>query len=154
MRNYPDRFVRHSPGFALFPLCFLLAAGCASTSMSRGPVPDLSGTRWTVVAVNGAAPLRTDGDERLSVEFGVDGRVSGNSGCNSFSGPYIRDEETLRIGELLSTRRACADAERQRQETRVLGILQGDNTLRRERDDRISVGRDGGSLLLAPRGYE
>ena len=152
MRNYPDRFVRHSSGFALFPLCFALAAGCASTGTSRGPVPDLSGTRWTVVAVDGGAPVR--GDDPLSVEFGVDGRVSGNAGCNTFSGPYIRDESTLRIGELLSTRRACTETDRQRQETRVLNILEGDTTLRRERDDRISVRSDAGSLLLVPRGYE
>lgn len=152
MRNYPDRFVRHSSRFALLSLCIALATGCAASPASRAPVADLSGTRWTVVAVDGSAPQR--GEEPLSVEFGVDGRVSGNSGCNRYSGPYIRDADTLRIGELLSTRRACADNARQRLEARVLAILQGDTALRRERDDRISLRREGGSLLLAPRGYE
>ena len=152
MRNYPDRFVRHSSRFALFPLCISLLAGCASGTVSREPVPDLSGTRWTIVAVDGSTPRR--GDEPLSVEFGVDGRVSGNSGCNSFAGPYIRDESTLRIGELLSTRRACAEAARQRQESRVLAVLEGDTTLRRERDNRISLRKESGALLLAPRGYD
>lgn len=151
MRNYPDRFVRHSAGFALFPLCFLLAAGCGSTPVSRDPVPDLGGSRWTVVSIDGSAPVR--GDEPLSVEFGVDGRVSGNAGCNGYSGPYIREEATLRIGELLSTRRACADEDRQRQETRVLAILQGESELRRERDDRISLRGESGSLVLVPSGY-
>ncbi len=152
MRNYPDRFVRHSSRFVLFPLLLALAAGCASSSRTAGPVADLSGTRWTVVSIDGNAPVR--GDEALSVEFSVDGRVSGNSGCNSYSGPWIRDDTTLRIGELLSTRRACADERRQRQETRLLDILQGEASLRRERDDRISLRKDGGALLLAPRGYE
>jgi heat shock protein HslJ len=151
MRNYPDRFVRHSSRFALFPLCMLLAAGCASTSLPRGPVPDLGGSRWTVVSIDGSAPVR--GEEPLSVEFGVDGRVSGNSGCNGYSGPYIRDEATLRIGELLSTRRACADEDRQRQETRLLAILEGETRLRREQDDRVSLRSDAGSLVLAPSGY-
>ena len=75
MRNYPDRFVRHSSRFVLFPLLLALAAGCASSSRTAGPVADLSGTRWTVVSIDGNAPLR--GDEALSVEFSVDGRVSG-----------------------------------------------------------------------------
>ena len=153
MRNYPDRFVRHSSRFVLFPLLVALAAGgCASTSGPAGTVPDLAGTRWTVVAIDGDDPVR--GEEPLSVEFGVDGRVSGNSGCNSFSGPYIRDESTLRIGEVLSTRRACVDDRRQRQDSRVLAILQGEGSLRRERDDRISLRNGGGALLLAPRGYQ
>lgn len=152
MRNYPDRFVRHSSRLALFPLCFALLAGCTSSPVAREPVPDLSGTRWTVVAVDGSTPQR--GNEPLSVEFGVDGRISGNGGCNSFSGPYIRDDETLRVGELLSTRRACAEAARQRQESRILAILEGETSLRRERSDRISLRKDAGSLLLAPRGYE
>lgn len=152
MRNYPDRFVRHSSRFVLFPLYAALVAGCAATSGSREPVPDLSGTRWTVIAVDGSAPVR--GEEPLSVDFSVDGRISGNSGCNSFSGPFIRDDATLRIGEVLSTRRACVDSARQRQEDRVLKILQGQNTLRRERDDRISLRGESGALLLAPRGFE
>nr|PZN63350.1 MAG: hypothetical protein DIU62_11190 [Pseudomonadota bacterium] len=151
MRNYPDRFVRPRSGFVLFPLSLLLSA-CASTGPAPGPVPDLGGTRWTIVAVDGGAPVR--GESPLSVEFGVDGRVSGNSGCNSFSGPYIREESVLRIGEVMSTRRACVDERRQRQEARVLAILRGDARVRRERDDTISLRSEAGSLLLAPRGYE
>lgn len=152
MRNYPDRFVRHSFRFVLFPvLCGLLAA-CASTASAPEPVADLAGSRWTVVSVDGSAPAR--GEEALSIDFSVDGRVNGNSGCNSFSGPYIRDEDVLRIGELMSTRRACVDAARQGQETRVLAILQGEGKLRRESSDRISLKGASGSLLLAPRGYQ
>lgn len=151
MRNYPDRFVRYSSRFVLFPLSFLAAVGCATSGGPSGPVPDLGGTRWTIVGIDGTTPDRAA--EPLSVEFGVDGRVSGNSGCNSFSGPYIRDEDTLRIGELLSTRRACVDPVRQRQETRILSILQGDAKLRRERDDRISLRNGDGALFLVPRGY-
>ncbi len=152
MRNYPDRFVRHSSRFVLFPLLIAGAAGCASSPATVAPVPDLSGTRWTVVAVDGNTPIR--GDEPLSVEFSVDGRISGNSGCNSFSGPYIRDDSVLRIGEVMSTRRACVDDRRQRQEARVLAILQGDATVRREKNDRISLRSGDGTLLLVPRGYE
>ncbi len=151
MRNYPDRFVRHSFRFALFPLCIALLAGCATSSGTRGPVADLAGSHWTVVSIDGKSPARSD--DALTVEFGVDGRISGNSGCNTYSGPYIRDESTLRIGELMSTRRACTDSDRQSQETRVLDILQGETTLRRERDDRISLRGGSGELVLAPRGY-
>lgn len=152
MRNYPDRFVRHGSRFVLFPFVCALFAACASTPSAPDPVADLAGSRWTVVGIDGKAPLR--GDEPLSVDFSAEGRVNGNSGCNSFSGPYIRDEEVLRIGELMSTRRACAEDARQRQETRLLSILQGESKLRRERSDRISLKGSSGELLLAPRGYQ
>lgn len=115
-------------------------------------MPDLSGTRWTIVAVNGDTTL--PGEEPLAVEFGVDGRVSGNSGCNNFSAPYVGEESTLRIGAVLTTRRACVDQRRQRQESRVLAILQGEARVRRERHETISLRNEAGSLLLAPRGYD
>jgi heat shock protein HslJ len=151
MRNYPDRFVRHGSGFVLFPLLLLVAA-CASTGGTSPPVPDLDGSRWVIVAIDGSVPLR--GEEPLSVDFSVDGRISGNAGCNTFSGPYIRDDAILRIGEVMSTRRACVDERLQRQEARVLNVLRGETHLRRERDDTISLRNDAGSLLLAPRGYQ
>ncbi len=77
MRNYPDRFVRHGSGFVLFPLLLLVAA-CASTGGTSPPVPDLDGSRWVIVAIDGSVPLR--GEEPLSVDFSVDGRISGNGG--------------------------------------------------------------------------
>jgi heat shock protein HslJ len=124
----------------------LLVSACA-TSPGGGSPPELSGTRWTVTRVDGRAPLA--GDD-LTAQFGVDGRIEGDSGCNHYSGPWIQTADTVRIGELLSTRRACAEAERQQQESRVLRILQGASTVRRAGDGHISLTSPSGSLVLAP----
>ena len=132
----------------LAPLALALA-GCTTTgssSGSSGPAPNLAGTRWIVTRIDGAAPLR---DSTLHADFGVDGRVNGDSGCNSFSGPYIQSGSAVQIGELLSTRRACLDSDRQRQETRMLAILQGSNNARMEKG-QLSLRTADGSLLLAP----
>jgi heat shock protein HslJ len=127
-------------------LSALAFTGCATTNGSSGAAPNLSGTRWIVTRIDGSTPLR---NSNLHADFGVDGRVNGDSGCNSFSGPYIQKGSTVDIGELLSTRRACADADRQRQETRVLAILQ-DATSARLDHGQLSLRAPAGSLLLAP----
>ena len=43
----------------------------------------------------------------LTADFGADGRVSGSGGCNSFSGSYTADGDTVKIGPLASTEMAC-----------------------------------------------
>lgn len=135
------------PGATLLPLVLGLTA-CASGGGGLGtsPAPELAGTQWTVVEIDGRAPI---GSERLTAQFGVDGRVAGNSGCNQFSGPYIQDGSSVRFGELLSTRRACVDEDRQRQENRVLAILGGETTVRRDRRE-LRVRGVNGVLILAP----
>jgi heat shock protein HslJ len=102
--------------------------------------------RWVVTRIDGSAPLR---GATLRADFGVDGRVNGDSGCNSFSGPYIQTGNTVQIGEPLSTRRACVDNDRQRQETHLLAILQGATSARLEHGQLNLRGADG-TLVLAP----
>lgn len=132
--------------------CSVLAAvavvlGACTTTVPVGPPPELSGTSWTVTSIDGSSTGRgTD----LTADFTVDGRINGDSGCNSYSGPYIQTGSTVRIGELLSTRRACVDDERQRQEARMLRIMQGANRIEHERDGRISLHGQTGTVMLAP----
>ncbi len=123
-----------------------VVAGCASAPGNSIP-PDLSGTRWSISRIDGRAP---SGGENLFAQFSINGQVEGNSGCNQFSGPWIQSGNTLRVGELLSTRRACVEADRQQQEARLLRVLQGTHTLRREKEGRISLTGSGGALELSP----
>lgn len=125
----------------------LMLAGCASSPGRSGSTPELAGTRWTIASVDGRAPL---GAENLTAQFGINGQIEGDSGCNHFSGPWIQSGNTLRVGELLSTRRACAEEDRQQQESRVLRILQGTSTLRRAKDGHLSLTGSSGALELAP----
>jgi heat shock protein HslJ len=125
----------------------LAVAACATSNgpySSSGAAPALAGTHWVVTRIDGSAPRS---DANLHADFGVDGRVNGNSGCNSFSGPFIQNNSTVQIGELLSTRRACVDTDRQRQETRMLNILQGATTARLDRGQLSLRGADGTLVL-------
>lgn len=78
----------------------------------------LSGS-WTVIGVNNGseAVVSVLIDTELTLEFGDDGAVSGNAGCNDFSGTYSEGDDTtatggtLTIGPLAASRSLCAEPE-------------------------------------------
>lgn len=67
----------------------------------------LSDSHWLVVRMNGAEVQSAKVPE---LDFGQDGRVSGTSGCNRFTGSYTEGNGRLELGPLASTRMACPDA--------------------------------------------
>ncbi|MBO9406649.1 META domain-containing protein [Shimia sp. R9_1] len=105
---------------------------------SRGDV-DLTIGSWLVVVMNGEVVQ----SERVpQIEFDADGRVSGSSGCNRFTGSYTRTGDRLSFGPLASTRMACSD-ELNAQETAFFKTL----------TQVSSVGiMDGGTVLIDERG--
>jgi heat shock protein HslJ len=132
------------------PILALLLAGCATPAGSPGNgfnTPELAGTRWVITSIDGKAPS----GPALTADFSNDGRVSGDSGCNSYSGPFIQDGRKVQFGELLSTRRACVDDLRQRQENQLLKILQGSTTLELRRG-RLTVRGEEGTVVLTQSG--
>ena len=54
--------------------------------------------------------------------------VSGDAGCNTYSGPYTINGSSLKIGPLASTMRACADQATSDQEAQFLAALQNSTT--------------------------
>jgi heat shock protein HslJ len=144
MRTNADSHWQRHALHLLAPLLVLFFSACATQTGGSRYIPELAGTSWVVSRIDGRTPLQGDA---LSADFGVDGRLNGDSGCNHYSGPFIQDGSTMRVGELLSTRRACVDTDRQRQEARVLAILQGETIVRYERD-RLQVRSSGGTLEM------
>ncbi len=68
----------------------------------------LTGQVWTLTALMGEPPLR---ETTITAEFGGDGRVSGSSGCNTYSGSYAVDGNKLSLGQAMaSTMMACQPA--------------------------------------------
>jgi heat shock protein HslJ len=58
------------------------------------------------------------------VTASFDGKtISGDSGCNTYSGPYRTDETKITIGPLAATQRACADNAVNQQEADYLAAL-------------------------------
>lgn len=67
----------------------------------------LSGTRWQLreIAYNDGTTFKPKGKEKMTLEFGEDGKVSGNAGVNQFSGTYTANAKgQLSIGRLTMTR--------------------------------------------------
>ena len=88
---------------------------------------DLAGTSWEVTAYNNGnqAVVGVLEGTTLTASFGNDGNLSGNSGCNQYSGAYTVNDGEITIGPLASTMMMCSDpAGVMDQEAQFLAALQ------------------------------
>lgn len=126
-----------------FALAGCSTAGAAAGSATSGGGMPLEGTAWSLVEVGGQ-PARPSGDATPSLRLdAAEKRASGNSGCNSFSGEYVLNGESLRFGPLASTRRACVDQALNRQEAALLGALEATRSWRTAGDSLVLSGGAG-----------
>jgi len=90
------------------------------------PVNPLAGTRWDAVNINDGSSLTTlIGGTSATVDFGGNGQVTGNAGCNTFNAPYSVNGNSLSIGAPASGMVFCGEPEGlMNQETAFLGALQ------------------------------
>lgn len=77
-------------------------AGCASDEVK------LKQDHSYVVEWIGERPLMDYA--HLTVTLGADGRAYGNGGCNHWFAPYTLDGDKLSFGKVGSTRKLCAEA--------------------------------------------
>lgn len=109
-------------------------AACAPRPPAPAPRPvqvqDLLGTEWLAEDIGGAGV--TD-NSHSTLHFAAATQVDGDTGCNRFSGPLAADGDTIRIGPLASTRRACAPALMD-QERRYLAALARASAWKRDND--------------------
>jgi heat shock protein HslJ len=88
---------------------------------------DLAGSNWEVTAYNNGnqAVVGVLEGTTLTANFGEDGSLSGNSGCNQYTGTYKVDSNQITIGPLASTMMMCSDPEGlMDQEAQFLAALQ------------------------------
>lgn len=104
--------------------------------------PTFAGTRWAIVEIDGRA---VEG-EAYWLEIGGE-RISGQAGCNRFSGPYSQSGDTLSPGPLATTRMACPGG-RMEHEGRALAILQGAMVIDTSDDGGMTLMGDSGALRL------
>lgn len=130
--------------------CALGMAACAASSDSGGTrerpraaaaapanPSSMVGTRW-----KGAPDMATDERHLPVLEFVVEGRLSGFTGCNILHGAWKNEGGQVRIGPLVTTKRGCAGPEGDI-ERRVLAVL----------TEKARVTREGGRLVFtAPDG--
>jgi heat shock protein HslJ len=108
----------------------------------------LTGTEWRLVSL-GPAGAETDviPGTTVTLKFGEDGRASGSTGCNSYSGTYQVRGDTVSFSRLISTRRACLDQNANQQEQRFLSALEAANRFRLS-TNRLTILSDRGRSVL------
>jgi heat shock protein HslJ len=144
-------FLRAGPTWRLTGNDLVLGgAGLEVTFTDRAgaePARPLLDTTWalnTVVGAGGTASSVPAG-VTARIAFTADGRVTGNTGCNSFSGTATVTGDRVTFGDLASTRRACIGAGGS-VEADMLRVLQGTVTYRIEGDRLILEAADGSGL--------
>ncbi len=107
----------------------------------------LEGSDWVLSGiVQGDAVVNTWVDADITIKFN-DGQVSGNAGCNSYSGGYQTDGESLALSELMSTMMACEEEISQR-ETEFLAALATVSQFRTEMNQLILTDSNGDAVLF------
>jgi heat shock protein HslJ len=102
---------------------------------------------WTVTGYyTGTAIQSPVTGSTLTADFTAK-QVSGNSGCNTYSGGYTTSGDTIDIGPLASTLRACANAAVGTQEQQYLAALELAKTFR-VTGTRLELLRDGGAIAV------
>ena len=130
---------------AMSGLALMLGAGCApraaeSGGDSSGAAASLAG-EWRLVELEGQPPVASGTiGGAPSLRFMTDSlQVGGSTGCNVLSGSYEASGSTLRFGTLITTKRACVDADANAQEARFARAL--------ERTDGFAI--EGSRLTLS-----
>lgn len=120
--------------------------GCGGTPVGGEQRSVVDGD-WAVESINGAVVPR-GADVRVSFR---EGRLSGNSGCNSMNGSFRLERGFLTTGPIATTRRACIGRAAQLQERNLLAAFGERLSVSRNRGGKlILTGRGGKKLVLAP----
>ncbi len=73
--------------------------------MAGGSFADsLAGSEWVSVEIAGTA---LPPESRAMLQFGAEGKVGGNAGCNRFSGGFAVTDGTIAFGPMAVTRKMC-----------------------------------------------
>lgn len=84
------------------------ASGAMQVTATKQAPATVAG-KWNVVSVNNGkqAVVTLIADTKITLNFGAEGTVNGNSGCNTYSGGYKLDGAKIHVGPLATTRMFC-----------------------------------------------
>jgi heat shock protein HslJ len=86
-------------------------------------------------------------DSTLTAVFSLDGTIAGDSGCNTYSGPYTVSGWSMTIGPLASSRAACSTAELSTQEQQYQAALQAVTSWATDADGIVLRNASGATLV-------
>lgn len=103
----------------------------------------LAGTEWVAFAISGKAEVLAP---KPRLRWLSADKVSGTGGCNGFAGPAVVGPDTLRLGPLASTGRACLSMPGS-QEDRYFKALEDTRKARLEGDQLVLMDESGKQLV-------
>jgi heat shock protein HslJ len=108
----------------------------------------LENTHWRLVSFGDLGSDQVPVEGSLVTLILANGQAGGYGGCNSYSGTYQVEGDSITFGEMVRTERACEDERITEQEGRYLQALE--SVARFERTDNLLVlsDADGNGLLV------
>lgn len=87
----------------------VLTASCGSTKSTDESVNLLTDINWQLKTIEGKDAVASNYNSGLpEATFTVDNKISGNSGCNRYSGSYnLNEEGGINMSEFISTKMFC-----------------------------------------------
>jgi len=125
---------------------FLLTLLTITLSACSGSSANLEG-QWKLVSY-GSAFSQTTANQGVDtqIEFGSDGRMSGNVGCNGFGGDYKVSGNKITFGPVMSTMMFCeAVAD---QESKTLAVFQESANFVFDGNTLTITSLDGNSVIV------
>ena len=104
-------------------LMILILAATLGCTMPAA-TDELRDRQWSLVWVEGFESLPS-GVSTPTLRFGSDGRLGGNTGCNSAGAEYALEDHRLTIDALMATKRACAEPRGNELESAYVRAIEG-----------------------------
>jgi heat shock protein HslJ len=93
-------------GVVVAVAALLFARSSFASGFFAKPMTGLANTNWSLVSLNGQAPIA---GRALTLKFQSSTELGGDSGCNSYGAQYRLNGSTIRVDQMISTLRACAE---------------------------------------------
>lgn len=125
----------------------LSLVACTSNGAPSSPeAPQLAGTSWMVQSIGGQA---VGSGKPPTLSFSSSMGISGNGGCNGFSGQATLKGMMLAVGPIMATKMSCGPAQ-DKLESAFLGALRNVKHARIDGDHlELSGGSEAPGLVLS-----
>lgn len=105
---------RHKTVAAMALTASLSLAACGTATTGNGDTAtkwsSVTDQEWHLAQVKkGSGPLSPTPPIVATATFSADGMVSGNAGCNQYSGSYEQSGSSLGVAQLAMTRKFCVE---------------------------------------------
>lgn len=143
---------RRRPMMAVTLLAAMSVAITACGGSSGAPSASALEHRWVLTSYGRASADRPAAARPAEMTMAAGGKLSGDTGCNSFGGTWSVSGDTLRLGEVGMTLRACTDDDVTAQEEAVSRALSATKTVTVDGDRLTIRATDGSATLVFARG--